>query len=171
MGSFSIPPPCEGVAPSRFFVAICAVLVALRRAAVGSSESFTPQSVLAVLWYFAETPMFTPPKILSAGTLKYPTKCPCCAVVLCGDPDVYPTENSFGGDPKTPHKVSSLRCGTLRGPPNRVVKMQRCSLLSAFFRNHRQALSFSPCADLDLSAPCFSIKAPKITGEAVTFGA
>ena len=99
MGSFSIPPPCEGDAPSRFFVAICAVLVALRRAAVGSSESFTPQSVLATLQYFVGAPMLTPPKILSAGTLKYPTKCPRCAVVLCGDPDVYPTENSFGGDP------------------------------------------------------------------------
>ncbi len=42
-----------------------------------------------------------------------------------------------------PHKVSSLRCGTLRGPRTRVVKMRRCSLRSSFLRNYRKALSFS----------------------------
>ena len=42
-----------------------------------------------------------------------------------------------------PHKVSSLRCGTLRGPRIRVVKMRRRSLRSSFLRNYREALSFS----------------------------
>ena len=42
-----------------------------------------------------------------------------------------------------PHKVSSLRCGTLWGPRIRVVKMRRRSLRSSFLRNYRKALSFS----------------------------
>ncbi len=42
---------------------------------------------------------FYPTENSFGGDPKYPTKCPHCVVVLCGDPDAYPTENSFGGDP------------------------------------------------------------------------
>ena len=42
-----------------------------------------------------------------------------------------------------PHKVSSLRCGTLRGPRIHVVKMQRRSFAPRFNENYPLSRSFS----------------------------
>ena len=55
-----------------------------------------------------------------ARPLLFPTKCPHFVAVLCGDPVI-------------PHKVSSLRCGTLRGPHMRRGAFAFCIQMGGVF--------------------------------------
>ena len=66
------------------------------------------------------------------------------------DPRVFVAvrRSSAGGSPVArspliPHKVSSLRCGTLRGPRIHVVKMRRHSFAPRFNENYPLSRSFS----------------------------